>query len=741
MNNQTDYFDNSESRTLKDYINLIRANLLPVILITLTGLVVAIFYAVNAQDIYKSTTVLKVSKPQGSILNAPLLPEFQDYGNDRFISNEIEIMKSYSTRERVAAALTDSFKAVSSADSFALLIQHKGGFEKTSPEILPINKIAELLSGIDIEQKRGLDIVEITVESPSPFESKLIANTYSEVYKKINLEINRNQLTLIKNFLEEQKEEKQNELNAAEEMLRSFQEQGGIVALDEQVSILINQLSGFEAQRNAAMIDLTASNKVLENYKLELEKQNPKLADYLASLSSESYFKSLQDQLVKLQISREVAKSSQDPTINKITIIEEYDRKIKDIQERLNEELKKIKAGIFASSPEEVKELSQKIIEEEVKNQALKTTISELEKVIKKYEDQFNRLPKTSIELARLQRNREALEKLYILVEERYQEAVINEQSQPGNVLIIDNARRPYYPSKPNRILIVLVGLVLGGGIAFGYVFIRNYFDNTVKTPEDIQNRNINVLSWIPQIEGIGTNGLKEFEFIVAKKPDSIPSEAFRALRTRLQFSKVDPGSLKTILITSAAPQEGKTTITVNLAGSFAQANKKVLLLDCDLRKPRIHTLFNAERIPGLIDYLFDQTDLNSIIRKTEYDNLHFVTSGTIPPNPAEMLDSARMRDFLNHMKQQYDIILIDSPPIIAVTDSEILASMVDGTIVVVSAEITEIELLEKSIELVRSDKAHFLGTVLNNFSYKSGYGSYYKYYYYYSKPRSSAKT
>ena len=122
-------------------------------------------------------------------------------------------------------------------------------------------------------------------------------------------------------------------------------------------------------------------------------------------------------------------------------------------------------------------------------------------------------------------------------------------------------------------------------------------------------------------------------------------------------------------------------------------------------------------------------------------ENLYYITCGTIPPNPAEMLESERMKKFLAEMREQYDIVILDSPPIIAVTDSEILATMVDGTILVVSADTTEFDLMERSVELIKKDKSSFIGTVLNNFSYKSGYGSYYKYYYYYSENSGSGKT
>jgi len=319
-----------------------------------------------------------------------------------------------------------------------------------------------------------------------------------------------------------------------------------------------------------------------------------------------------------------------------------------------------------------------------------------------------------------------------LLVEEKYQEALINEQSTPGNVLIIDEARRPELPSKPNRMLIVLVGLVIGVGMGAGFAFVKNYFDNSVKTPEDIQNNDINVLAWIPQIDILEEN--KDFEFIVAKKPDSLHAEAYRALRTRIQFSKLDQKrGIQTLLVTSSAPREGKTTTAVNIAGTFAQANKRTVIVDCDLRKPRMHTVFKAQRFPGFSDYFFGQSTYEEIIHKSELPNLFYITAGTIPPNPSELLSSDQMVAFLEKLKSEFDMIVIDSPPIVAVTDSEIISRLVDAAILVVSANNTEIELMRKAAELLTHESKSFIGAILNNFSYKSGYGSYYKYYYYYS--------
>jgi len=732
--NQDFNFEQEEGRTLKDYIILFRSNLPAVLIIMIASLIISVVYALRSPDIFQSQSAVKITKTGGNILQSPLTPEFSDFGNDRFIANEIEILKSYNLRERVAKALVDTFLSLGQPKEFDLMFDRSGTFENDSKKLISIpDLITKLGKVITVEQKRGLDIIIITAESHSPEEAALVANTYAKVYKDYNLEINRDQLTFIRKFLDSQRKEKREQLNEAEEILRNYQEKGGIIALDAQANNLISQVSDFEAQRNAARIELLASNEILSKYKDELQKQDPRLVDYLESAASESYIKALQEQIAELQLNRDLAltKSYQDESV-KIKIAE-YDKKIKDLKSKLDEKIKVLKAGIFASSHEEVKSLSQTIIEEEIKNGSLRIKLKGIEDLVAKYEERFNRLPKTSLDLARFQRNRESLEKLYTLVEERYQEALINEQSQPGNVLVIDDARRPMYPAKPNRPLIILVGFLIGFGLAFAYVFTKNYFDNKIKTPEDIQKKNINVLAWIPEIEGISINGTSKNEFVVAITPDSIPSESFRALRTRVQFSRPDKENLKTILITSPAPQEGKSTIALNLAGSFALANKKTLLIDADLRRPRLHKVFEQHKTPGLVDYLIGNNKLEEIIYNSKLENLFLITSGTIPPNPAEMLDSLEMINFLSTVRERFDYVIIDSPPIVAVTDAEILARKVDGTILVCSAQITEIEMLTRAAELLRNDSSNLIGTVLNNFNVKAGYGSYYKYYYYYS--------
>jgi len=744
-NNKNNFdFQELEGRNFKDYLILLRKNLAPFLIIFIVCIAAAIIYALRLPDIYVSETAIKISKSGGSVLQSQPFGDFGDLGSDRIINNEIEILKSYDLREIIAKALLDSFAQSSSKDDFKLLYKSESEFRNDNKRLLKLGEIEGVLaSKVNIEQKRGLDILVISAESPSPKEAALIAALYAKVYRTYNLEINREQLSYIRNFLDQQRNEKKMQLNQAEDTLRTFQEKGGMIALDEQAQLLIQQLSQFEAQMNAAKIELRASEEVLYKYKDELAKQDPKLANYLESVTSETYITALQNQISELQLNKDIALAKMEPGIDISQKVKEFDIKIRELKNKLDEKINVLKSGILASSPEAVRGISQKIIEVEIKNQSLRSTVAGLSGLVNSYEVRFNRLPKATLEFARFKRKRESSEKLFTLIEEKYQEALINEQSQAGNVLIIDNARIPSGPSKPNRPLLILIGVLAGFGLGFGFVLVKDYFDNTIKTPEDIEKQNVNVLAWIPKVEELNGKSANGTDFIIEKNPSSIPSETIRGLRTRVQFSKADKDKLKTILVTSPAPQEGKTTIALNLAGSFAQGNRKTLLIDADLRKPRLHQVFNREKQPGLVDYLFGEVPFEKVLTITNTKNLFLITSGMIAPNPAEMLDSVQMENLLEKVRTEFDYVVIDSPPIVAVTDAEILARKVDGSILVVSSNKTEKDLLNLAVQLIKNDNSYLIGTVLNFFSSKSGYGSYYKYYYYYSPDgeKKSSKT
>jgi len=545
--------------------------------------------------------------------------------------------------------------------------------------------------------------------------------------------MNREKLTNIRKFLEQQRDEKFNELKNAEDTLMMFQQESGIVDLDFQSTGLITQLSQLEAQIEVTKIELSTSNEILKQYKFFLSKQDPQLVDYLENQTSQAYISVLQQQLAELQVNKDLALSLKSPNVDISNKIKEYDRRIDELKQKLNSAISSIKAEAYSGNPEQVRELAQKLIEEEIKNNTLSVRLNQLQTITRGYEANLKQLPKTSTELSQYKRDRETLQQLYLLINEKYQEATINELSQPGNVSIIGEGGIPDKPTKPNRILILLFGLILGPGLALGIIIIKNYFDNTVKTPEDIEKNDINFLSWIPQFQMNGKGPDFNQDLVTLNEQDSPISESFRAIRARIQHSRMEQEFPKLLLVTSAAESEGKTFISSNLTGSYAQSGKKTLLIDCDLRRPRIHKIMNVNKRPGLADYLASKAKLDEIIRKTKTYNLVYITSGTIPSNPAEVLESEAMRNFLLEIRDFFDVIIIDSPPIVAVIDAEVLSILADGTILVISADKTEKRLMKDAVELINQNNVSFLGTVLNNFEYKSGYDYYYKYYYNYS--------
>jgi protein-tyrosine kinase len=236
---------------------------------------------------------------------------------------------------------------------------------------------------------------------------------------------------------------------------------------------------------------------------------------------------------------------------------------------------------------------------------------------------------------------------------------------------------------------------------------------------------NRSVFNFKKKTKKIGSN---KRNLITHFSPRAAISEQYRTIRTNIQFSSVDE-SIRTILVTSSGPEEGKSTTVANLAVVFAQQGKKVLLIDADLRKPTVHYTFQLDNTIGLTNVLTKQTQLDKAAVATLVENLSVLSSGPIPPNPAELLGSKAMEDMLVAALEQFDIVIFDTPPVLAVTDAQILANRCDGTILVVASGKTQIEPAMKSKELLLSSKGKLLGVVLNRKNAKDS-----QYYYYYGR-------
>ncbi len=288
----------------KNYISILRVNLIPILLITLISIVITIVYVINAKDIYRSSTTIKINRPQGSVLSSSLIPEFQDFITDRYISNEIEVLKSYKIRETVAENLLDTFKVTQDREKFYYIFDYSS---IDNSRLLTSSALAEILSSIvKIDQKRGLDVVDISAESPAKYEAMLIANLYSKVYQNFSLELSREELTTLTGYLKEEKENKFKDLAKAETELEAYQQKGGIILLDAQVKNLVENISQLEAQKNAARIELSSKEKEYNSLSTEMQRIDPTLVDYLKGKIDESYINEVQTKIAELESKRDI---------------------------------------------------------------------------------------------------------------------------------------------------------------------------------------------------------------------------------------------------------------------------------------------------------------------------------------------------------------------------------------------------------------------------------------------------
>ncbi len=296
-------------------------------------------------------------------------------------------------------------------------------------------------------------------------------------------------------------------------------------------------------------------------------------------------------------------------------------------------------------------------------------------------------------------------------------------------VVQVESAKVKSVPIRPRPLINTLLGGLVGLMIAGGIVFLIEYLDDTVRTPEEVVDiLNLSSLGFIAEMHHSGLNG--RGEIYVSSNPRSPIAEAFRSLRTNIAFASSDP-PFKTILITSPGPMEGKSTIAANLAHVMVQGGKRVAVVDCDLRRPRVHQFFDLHNRVGLSELFRGNAEFSSIIQEKNED-LFIVTSGKLPPNPVELLDSEAMDRFLDSISNVVDIVIIDSPPAV-VTDPIVISSKVDGVLLIVHPGQTKLNSLKLAIDQFEHAGARVIGLVFNRISRHNAY--YYEYYnqnYYY---------
>ena len=694
-----------------------------------------------------------VYKATASILINPRLAQptiFVDVlrrseGEKNFTQNEMEILKSKMLALDVAQRLLGQ-RYLDSAKLLPILIIQPAKESENTQQFASLSGIANRLEQVvDFAALPETDVIQITAKSRNPRESAFIANIIAKIYYDRNIQTSRAKSRAFREFLEAQLIDKRRALSDAEDSLQDYMDKHGIVSLDEESKKLIDQLARLESQRDEIDISVQSLTKALASYQEEIPEQQKNTAKAIGD-ANDPYIRLLQEQLAKLEVQRDVT-VAQNPSIvdkdNYNKKISEVDEQIKhlrtQLQKRTNEFLGTLLPGAQTGTETAgyLKQIIQKNIETKMELQTLQAKKNALNDVIATYEKQFGQLPGKNIRFARFQRTKISNEKLYTTIQEKYNEALMTEQSQFGYVEIIDHATIPDKPSSPKVFLISLLGIVLGFVLGIVILFVKERVDLRIQTPEDLKREGLSIRGAIIQVKD-GLLSPKENPLLVMSQPFSPAAEAFKHLRTNLQYVS-DGRDIRSILITSSKPGEGKTTILANLAIAFSQLGKKILATDADLRKPTLHKYFDCEPHQGLTDFLLGRLSIDEIIQQTKVENVHFVSSGVKSQKTTELISSAQMGKFLDEMKKRYDLILLDSPPVLAGTEPTILSTMADQVLIVVAAGDTRYTELLHAIEELGEPQGKLPGVVLNKFNLYRAYGipygrSGYGYYPYASK-------
>lgn len=530
-------------------------------------------------------------------------------------------------------------------------------------------------------------ILKLNYQDSSALRAKEILNALHKAYMDQEVEQKTKEANLTLSFIDKQLEQINKRLTKSATNLENFKERNQVVGLGEQAIKTTEQLSEYEAKLEEIQTELN----ILSNLNQYI-KTNQDLTGL--TIGSVNFADPALGSLVT-RLHEEASK--------KLSLLADFTELHPDV-EKVSQNIASLKRSIKAALRNNLRQLSQR-------KKSIKT-------VIGKFNKSIATLPKQERVLSKLTRHYSIDEKIYSFLLEKKAETAILESSTVSNSRLLDSAIEVNKPIKPKRTLIVLVGIILGLIVGVALAFLREFMNNTVKNSDEIEKyTSIPIYGIIPRNKN--------------KKTSNLVDEAYRAIRTNLQFlPKHDSSNI--ISITSSVSGEGKTTISANLAKILSQADKKIVVLDLDLRKSSLHNEFDIPNTIGISNYLTSQNSLEEITNHIKDTNIDVLTTGTLPPNPSELILTDKMKELIQTLKENYDYVILDTPPVGLVTDALILMNYSDIALLVARASYTRKEFIKNLDRLSKEHTQHTFGFILNGVEigekYGYGYGSNYGY-------------
>ena len=679
---------------LKDYFLVLRKRFWLITVLFVITVTATAIYSYRATPVYKATTLLRIEKKIPKIIAIEDVTPVEVF-RDEYYETQYKLIKSRRICSKAFERLNlDKIERYSGAS----------------------DPVGNFCNDIVVTPIIDTYLVTVSFESKIPKLAANIANSVADDYVSEVRQEKRLISEEAENKLGEQIPILRRKLKESQDSLNLFEENSSALS--------------FEKRREIIYINLSALNSQFTQVSQELAKIEARFK-YVSEATSEEEILSLPD-IVNNPVMQAYMKEIIELEGEKAKLLHTYklesdpikaiQKKIDLIENKITSEASRIIASIR-------NELDTKKAEK-INIQALMDKQEELAKTFDMHMSKHTELK------AEVEQNR----KLYEDFVQREKELQSSSKFDFSTIQIVDRAEVPTKPVSPRKMLNIFIAAVISllGGSALA--FLLEYLDDSIKGNEDIEKYlKLPLLGIVPSAK-LDKKDIKEKDLIAHRKPKSEVSEAYRSIRTSLLYASPNQKS-KAYVVTSAGPQEGKTTTATNLAVAFAHSGKKVLLVDSDLRKPRLHKTFDMTSNTGLTNCLAGELKLESTTFKTEIDNLYLLSSGPIPPNPAELLGSPGMEELLDEMRAAFDIVIFDSPPLVAVTDAAVLSVLTDGAIQVVWAGNTSRKVAAHGKEKIEAAGGKLIGVILNNMQLsRSGYYYYYpRYYKYYGDQKKSS--
>ncbi|QTF09279.1 tyrosine-protein kinase Wzc [Brenneria izadpanahii] len=687
--------------------------------VTAVFAIIGILYATLATPIYKADALIQVEQNSGNKLLSDISSMLPDAKPES--AAEIELIKS---RMVIGKTIRDlSLDTVVEQKYFPV-------FGKGLARILNEDPGEIAVSRLEVPDSWQDEKIELTVLSPTSYQVEAgdIVNFTGSVGK---LESNNGLTLLVSDIAAPEgtvfRLKKLNELTAIKNLLDDFT----VADTGKDTGVLQLSLEGEDPASISKILNSISQNYLQQNVERKseeagkslefLKEQLPTVRDSLNEAENKLNQYRQQNESVDLSLE---AKSVLDTMVS--------------VETQLNE-------STFKEA-----EISKLYTKEHPAYRALLEKRKTLEQERDKLNKRVSAMPATQQEILRLTRDVQSGQEVYMQLLNKQQELSINKASVVGNVRIIDSAATQLKPVKPKKTLIVLFSLILGGMLSTAFVILKTILHKGIESPEQLEELGINVYASIPLSEWQQKKDRELFtrnkgkkanaranELLATGNPTDLAIEAIRSLRTSLHFAMMEAKN-NVLMISGASPAIGKTFVSANLGAVIAQSGKRVLIVDCDMRKGYAHELMGTDSTNGLSDVLSGQTASEKAVRKTNVENMDFIPRGQIPPNPSELLMHSHFSVFIDWASQHYDIVLLDTPPILAVTDAAIISRHAGTSLLVARFEMNTLKEIEVSIRRFEQNGAEIKGVILNAIVKRAasyyGYGNYDYYTYEYKK-------